>query len=179
VLDRLSDAALLHLATHAFFDPVDLLASDIVLADGVITAREVLEHRLHSDLLVLSACESGQVGSLGGEELAGLSQAFLQAEVHSLVVSLWPEDDPATAAFTRALSTARQAGSDKALALRQAMTWIQQDPRWTYPCYWGAFTFVGRLDLTLAGQVGITDLLHLLLHVTATLTELCSYPENL
>ena len=143
VLTRLTEATLIHLATHAFFDADNPLESGIVLADGVLTAREVLQHRLQADLLVLSACESGQVGSLGGEELAGLSQAFLQAGVRSLLVSLWRVNDPATAALMQAFYTARQAGADKALALRQAMTQIQQDPRWTHPYYWGAFVLMG------------------------------------
>ena len=146
VLTRFPDATLIHLATHAFFDADNPLESGIVLADGVLTAREVLQHRLQADLLVLSACESGQVGSLGGEELAGLSQAFLQTGVRSLLVSLWRVNDPATAALIQAFYTARQAGADKALALRQAMTQIQQDPRWTHPYYWGAFVLVGDWD---------------------------------
>jgi hypothetical protein len=143
VLSRLPDATLIHLATHAFFDIKNPLESGIVLADGILTAREVLEHRLQADLLVLSACESGRVGSLGGEELAGLSQAFLQAGVRSLLVSLWRVNDPATAALMQAFYNARQAGADKALALRQAMTHIQQNPRWTHPHYWGAFILLG------------------------------------
>jgi len=146
VQDRFPDATLIHLATHAFFDAADPLESGIVLADGVLTAREVLQHRLHADLLILSACESGQVGSLGGEELAGLSQAFLQAGVRSLLVSLWRVNDPATAAFIQAFYTARQAGADKALALRQAMIHMQQNPHWTHPYYWGAFVLLGDWD---------------------------------
>jgi len=142
-LARFPDATLIHLATHAFFDADNPLESGIILADGVLTAREVLQHRLQADLLVLSACESGQVGFLGGEELAGLSQAFLQAGVRSLLVSLWQVNDPATAALMRAFYTARQAGVDKALALRQAMTQIQRNPRWTHPYYWGAFVLMG------------------------------------
>jgi len=146
ILSRLAEASLIHLATHAFFDYNNPLESGIVLADGVLTAREVLQHRLHADLLVLSACESGQVGSLGGEELAGLSQAFLQAGVRSLLVSLWRVNDPVTAALMQAFYTARQDGADKALALRQAMTQIQRDPRWTHPYYWGAFVLLGDWD---------------------------------
>jgi tetratricopeptide (TPR) repeat protein len=145
-LARLAGASLIHLATHAFFAPKNPLDSGIVLADGVLTAREVLQYRLQADLLVLSACESGQVGSLGGEELAGLSQAFLQAGVRSLLVSLWQVNDPATAALMQAFYAARQAGADKALALRQAMTHIQQDPHWTHPYYWGAFVLLGDWD---------------------------------
>ncbi len=143
VLARFLDATLIHLATHAFFDPDNPLESGIVLADGVITAREILQLRLQTDILVLSACASGQVGSLGGEELAGLSQAFLQAGVRSLLVSLWRVSDPATAALMKAFYAARQAGADKAQALRLAMSGLQRDPRWTHLHYWGAFTLVG------------------------------------
>lgn len=143
ILARLSDATLIHLATHAAFDPTNPLESGILLADGVLTAREVLQHRLRADLLVLSACESGQVGILGGEELAGLSQAFLQAGVRSVLVSLWRVDDLATAALILTFFRKIQAGADKALALRQAITDIQQDPRWKHPYYWGAFVLIG------------------------------------
>ncbi len=146
VLSHLVDASLIHLATHAFFDPNNPLESGIVLANGVLTARAVLQHRLHADLLVLSACESGQVGSLGGEELAGLSQAFLQAGVRSLLVSLWQVNDPATATLMQAFYTSRQEGADKAQALRQAMTQLQQNLHWAHPYYWGAFVLLGDWD---------------------------------
>lgn len=151
VLANLERASLIHLATHAFFDPENPLDSGIVLAgEEILTAREILQHRLQTDLLVLSSCESGQVGFLGGEELAGLSQAFLQAGVRSLLVSLWQVDDEATAAFIQAFYIEWQEERvDKAQALRQAMTQIQQDPQhpnWSHPYYWGAFVLVGDWD---------------------------------
>ncbi|HEU5374654.1 MAG TPA: CHAT domain-containing protein [Ktedonobacteraceae bacterium] len=146
IVPRLAEALLIHLAAHAFFNVQNPLDAGIVLADGVLTAREVLDYRLQADLLVLSACESGQTGSLGGEELAGLSQAFLQAGVRSLLVSLWRVNDTATAALMQSFYRAWQTGTDKALALRQAMTQIQQDPRWGHPHYWGAFILVGDWD---------------------------------
>jgi TPR repeat protein len=143
VLAQLEQASLIHLATHAFFVPGAPLEAAIELADDELTAREVLQLRLQADLLVLSGCETGKAETLGGEELAGLAQAFLQTGVRSLLVSLWPVNDLATAALMQAFYTARQAGADKALALRQAMTQIQQDPRWSHPYYWGAFVLVG------------------------------------
>ncbi len=93
-----------------------------------------------------SAClpaRVSQMGSLGGEELAGLSQAFLQAGVRSLLVSLWEVNDSATAALMQSFYDARESGVDKAVALRQAMTQIQQDPCWSHPYYWGAFVLIG------------------------------------
>jgi CHAT domain-containing protein len=55
-------------------------------------------------------------------------------------------NDPATAALIQIFYTARQAGADKALALRLAMTQIQQNPHWAHPYYWGAFFLLGDWD---------------------------------
>jgi CHAT domain-containing protein len=146
VLTRLAEASPVHLATHAFFDPRDPLKSGIILADGILTAREVLEHRMHTDLVVLSACESGSAVPLGGEELAGLGQAFFQAGAQSLLISLWRVSDPATATLMQSFYAARQTGADKALALRQAQTQVQQESHWRHPYYWGAFVLLGDWD---------------------------------
>ena len=141
VLERLSDASIVHLATHAYFAPGSPLDSGIVLADGVLTAREVMSHRLQADLLVLSACQTGMAEALGGDELAGLAQAFLQAGARSLVVSLWSVNDPATAALMTAFYAARHAGGDKATALSQAMADVRKE--WPHPYYWGGFVLMG------------------------------------
>jgi CHAT domain-containing protein len=52
-------------------------------------------------------------------------------------------NDVASDALMMAFYEARQNGADKAQALRQAMTTIQQDPRWQHPYYWGAFVLIG------------------------------------
>ena len=141
VLKRLSGASVVHLATHAYFAPGSPLDSGIVFADGVLTAREVMSHRLKADLLVLSACQTGMAGVLGGDELAGLAQAFLQAGARSLVVSLWSVNDPATAALMSAFYATRQEGADKAVALSRAMAQVREG--WPHPYYWGAFVLMG------------------------------------
>lgn len=61
-------------------------------------------------------------------------------------VSLWPVNGPAIAALMQAFYDAREKGANKAQALRQSMTHIQQDPRWRYPYYWGAFVLMGDWD---------------------------------
>jgi hypothetical protein len=143
VLKHLSDASVVHLATHAGFAPGSPLDSGIVLADGILTAREVMSSRLQADLLVLSACQTGMAEALGGDEMAGLAQAFLQAGARSLVVSLWSVNDPATAVLMTAFYAARQAGADKALALSQAMAEVRARDGWSHPYYWGAFVLMG------------------------------------
>ena len=117
-----------------------------ILADGVLTAREILERGLRApDFLALSACQTGMAGALGGDEMAGLSQALLYAGARSLLVSLWAVNDPATAHLMAGFYRGwREQGLDKATALREAMEATRSArPAWAHTYYWGAFTLVG------------------------------------
>lgn len=148
VLKRLGrdDLQLAHFATHAYFSSGSPLDSGVVLADGVLTAREILERGLRVPrFVVLSACQSGMSGAIGGNELAGLSQAFMAAGARSQLLSLWLVNDPATehliTGFYREWTTR---GLDKASALRNAMSATRVAlPAWAHTYYWGAFTLVG------------------------------------
>src|SRR5262245_32902108 len=74
---------------------------------------------LKANLVVLSGCETG-LGKLStGDELVGLTRAFIYAGTPSVVASLWSVDDSSTAhlmsSFYRNLKT-----MSKVEALRQA-----------------------------------------------------------
>lgn len=152
VLERFSRARLAHLAAHAFFDRDDPFASGIRLADGVLTARELLEgrHRV-PPFLVLSACQTGLSTTLGERtgqgELAGLTHALLHAGARSLVVSLWEVADASAASmmvhFHRASAKAAS-GTRRAAALHMAMRTVRDaEARWAHPYHWGSFALVG------------------------------------
>ena len=146
VLDQLCVVGLAHFATHAYFASGSPLDSGIVLADGILTAREILERGLRApELLALSACRTGLTGSLGGDEVAGLSQAWLYAGARTLLASLWAVDDPATAHLMSGFYRHwREGGQDKAAALRSAMDETRLARlEWAHTHYWGAFTLVG------------------------------------
>jgi tetratricopeptide (TPR) repeat protein len=142
VLARLPGTSIAHFASHALFERDSPLDSRIELADGVLTAREVLARSLQTELLVLSGCETGVAEPLGGEELAGISQAFMQAGARSMLVSLWEVDDEATRVFMSAFYTAYKEGMDKASAMRSAMIATRQQAG-DDPYYWGAFALIG------------------------------------
>lgn len=115
----------LHLACHGTFNAQAPLASGLMLADGKLDAMTILQTlRLHADLVVMSACDTGRAAVLRGDELMGLARAILYAGADSVLVSLWPVDDLATAllmdAFYRARSVLSGGASDTAEALRQA-----------------------------------------------------------
>lgn len=149
---RLAQVRYLHFATHALLNRTAAMESALVLSeppnsakltdsetdeflsDGRITAGQILrEWKLKTDLVVLSACETGLGQSLGGEGTLGFSQAFLLAGTQSLVVSLWRVEDNATALlmqrFYQNLLGARPDQPrplSKANALREAKRWLQQ-----------------------------------------------------
>jgi len=146
VLSQLDGVELTHLATHASFDPADPLNSGIELYDGVLTAREILErgYRL-PEFVDLSACQTGVMSSLGGEELAGLNMALFYAGAKSLLVSLWKVDDPATAYLMQQFYEGwKLQKQDKPAALYNAMQATRQaQPDWADLYYWGGFTLIG------------------------------------
>ena len=93
---------ILHFATHGELKEADPLASALLLArsgrdDGRLEVREIFGLNLHSTLVVLSGCETA-LGKLStGDELVGLTRAFIYAGTPSVIASLWKVDDRATA----------------------------------------------------------------------------------
>jgi CHAT domain-containing protein len=115
---------ILHFATHAQLNEDDPLSSAVLLAredkeDGRLEVREIFGMDLKAKLVVLSGCDTG-LGKLStGDELVGLTRAFIYAGTPSVVASLWNVDDSSTAqlmgSFYRNLKT-----MSKVEALRQA-----------------------------------------------------------
>lgn len=95
-----SDYPILHFACHGSFDAETPLASGLDLFDGRLRADYVLEHlHLQADLVTLSGCETGRSQLYRGDELIGLTRAFIYAGTPSVLVSLWQTDDLATRLF--------------------------------------------------------------------------------
>jgi CHAT domain-containing protein len=115
---------ILHFATHAQLNEDDPLSSAVLLAkggkeDGRLEVREIFGMDLKANLVVLSGCDTA-LGKLStGDELVGLTRAFIYAGTPSVVASLWNVDDSSTAqlmaSFYRNLKT-----MSKVEALRQA-----------------------------------------------------------
>jgi CHAT domain-containing protein/tetratricopeptide (TPR) repeat protein len=145
VLAALPTAEVTHLAAHGYFTPAQPLESGILLHDAVLTGRDVLARRLCARLVVLSACESGLLQRLGGEEFAGLAQAFLSAGVGTLVVSLWPVEDDATAILMTHFHRHVAEHGRAARALREAADETRSSG-YSSPYLWGAFICVGGIQ---------------------------------
>ncbi len=141
----------LHFATHGVLDDQRPMRSALILARdqvpdplqaarkgvessrGRLTAERILRTwKLDAELVTLSACESGLGRYAGGEGYLGFSQALFVAGARSLVVSLWPVDDTATALlmtrfYENLLGTPEKTVKPlpKAEALAEAKKWLR------------------------------------------------------
>lgn len=145
VKSQISQAKMIHFATHGFFDEAVPLKGGLALAptgqeDGLLTAEEMLKLPLNADLVVLSACDTGR-GKITGDGVLGLSRSWLAAGTSNLLVSLWAVDDQATSALMVDFYQSLKQQPDNAIALRQAMLKTMQ--KYPAPQDWAAFTLVG------------------------------------
>ncbi len=119
-------------------------------SDGIVTAEKILGLRLRgTDMVVLSACETGVGEVKTGEGVFGLRRAFTQAGAKSLVMSMWAVPDKETKELM--IDFYKNIQSDKmnrAQALRKAalkeMKIVKERYDTTNPFYWGAFVFLGE-----------------------------------
>ncbi len=117
--------------------------------DGLLTASEVSQLRLHADLVVLSACNTAASdGTPGAEGLSGLAKAFFVAGTRSLLVSHWPVESRSATRLTTEMirHMAREPESTSAEALRRSSGALRMDParaEHAHPAFWAPFVLVG------------------------------------
>lgn len=157
VKSELSNYSIIHFAIHGEFDE-DALKSKILFTktetdDGYLRAEEIFELEMNANLVVLSACQSGQVGGLekgvlpSGDDLIGLTRSFIFAGTPSIIATLWFVDDKATSVVMENFyKKFIQEGMDKAAALNRAQLAVLNDEEnidWKHPFYWAPFFLMG------------------------------------
>lgn len=144
-VDALQEAVgsdLLHLACHGLFRSDNPMFSALKLHDGWLMAADAMGLDLLGTLVTLSACESGRGEVIGGDEVLGLTRAFLGAGAATLVVSLWLVQDETTADLMGDWYRRLRDGEGRVAALRAAQIEIKE--RHPHPYYWAPFVLIGK-----------------------------------
>jgi CHAT domain-containing protein/tetratricopeptide (TPR) repeat protein len=110
--------------------------------DGLLTAEDVSGmDLLATELVVLSACETGLGEVRTGEGVFGLQRAFVLAGAKTLVMSLWSVPDESTRELMEDFYQRILSGQPRADALRAAQLALRS--RYPDPFFWGAFVCQG------------------------------------
>jgi CHAT domain-containing protein len=136
----------IHFATHGSYNYDQPLYSYLLFPasdedDGRLNVYEVFGLNLKASLVTLSACETGLGNLSRGDEIVGLSRAFLFAGSSSVIVSLW-----AVADYPTSILMASFYKNLKDHNLQEALSMAQRDLIKIYPepIYWSPFILIGN-----------------------------------
>jgi len=136
----------LHVASHALYDPFYPLQSALFLTDGKraspLTAERLFEQPLSARMVVLSACETGMGQVIEGDEMLGLARSFYLGGASAMLSTLWPVEDEATRSFMEVFHRKARSGDFGAawIAARDALK-----AKGFPPSSYGAFVLAGSL----------------------------------
>jgi CHAT domain-containing protein/tetratricopeptide (TPR) repeat protein len=122
--------------------------------DGILTALEATGLDLHgTQLVTLSACETGVGELVAGQGVFGLRRALVIAGADSQIMSLWKVDDEATRDLMIAYYRKLLEGKGRSEAMREVQLEMMKTKGREHPYFWAAFILSGNpgpLDLSSA-----------------------------
>jgi len=130
---------------------LDGKAAALYAEDGLLIASDVTGmDMMGTELVVLSACQTGLGEVRSGEGIYGLRRAFTIAGARTQLVSLWSVPDRETKELMISFYTKLSGGKGKAEALRESqremIAKLRNEGKADYPFLWGAFICVGHPD---------------------------------
>ena len=157
VLDRMTSAALIHIAAHASSESGEIALTPNPTRpfqvpneeDFLLTMAEILNVQVRAQLVVLSCCHSGR-GEIRAEGVVGIVRGFLAAGARSVLVTLWAIDDEVTLMFMEIFYDHLVKGRSSCEALNEAMRHLRESDSFSDVRHWAPFVLIGdEVTLTL------------------------------
>ena len=147
-VESFTDYQVHHLAMHAEQQPGNFEESALIFAQGEkLLLRELYQMNFPSELVVLSACNTGMGQLMPGEGLMSLSKALSLAGVKSTVYSLWEVPDRETSDLMVNFYEEIKRGKSKDEALSLAKRkFLETNPLKKHPIFWAGFVLNGKTE---------------------------------
>jgi CHAT domain-containing protein len=146
------DFRIVHFSSHSSINDEDPLFNSIILApgegeeDGYLQTNEIYSLDMNTELVTLSACNTGIGNYLDGEGMISLATGFRSAGVRNIVMSLWSLPDDATSDVMKRFYRLLKEGQEKGDALRMAkLEYLEDaDQNTAAPFFWAATVLAGK-----------------------------------
>ena len=115
--------------------------------DGFLQVREIYDLKLKSDLVTLSACQTGLGQLIKGEGIEGLKRAFFYAGSSAVLMSLWAINDQATYQLMERFYSYVRASNSLIEALRKTKHELIKSKSLSHPYFWASFIISGNADV--------------------------------
>jgi CHAT domain-containing protein len=110
----------------------------------LLYANEIINLRLHSSLVFLSACETGMGKIRRGEGVISLARAFTYAGAKSVITTLWSVNDSGTGSLVIDFFLYLHQGKTQSEALQSAK--LRQIQQGRHPYFWAGFVGLGDME---------------------------------
>jgi CHAT domain-containing protein len=141
---------IVHLAAHTVLNDEDPQGSCLVFTgggnemnDGRLYIHELYNMNLNTQLLILSACETGTGHIKRGEGIISLARAFRFAGCHNILMSLWKVNDRTAMEMMVLFNRNLKKGLTKDKALQYAKLKYIQGDRNLHPSFWASMILIG------------------------------------
>ncbi len=154
----LSEYKYIHIATHGYandsipeqsflvFSQLQNIDCENEIENGILMADELYYQQLpNTNLVVLSACNTGFGALLKGEGLINMSHPWISSGVPNVIISLWSVNDKSTKELM--VDFYKEAISNKkpySEALQDSKIEMINSERFSFPYFWSAFVLIGN-----------------------------------
>lgn len=139
---------IVHCATHAIANDYDPMKSSLFFTndgDFNLNADEIQQLQLSSDLVVLSACNTGVGQIQAGEGVISLGRSFIQSGSQSVITSLWLANDHSSSQILKSFYKNIANGKTKSYSIAEAKrSYLDSaDQLAAHPFFWSNMTLWG------------------------------------
>lgn len=156
-IENATNATSIHLATHTLINTEKPNLSALVFTktndtlSNLLRLDEIYNHNFNSNMITLSACNTGFGKNQKGEGLQSLARAFNFSKIPSVTATLWSIPDASSEKIMKLYYTYLKQGHSKSVALQKAqLEYVENDaissPTSRIPFYWSAWTHIGAND---------------------------------